>query len=334
MAGTILAESARYTAQSGGDAIAAVLIASKAGARTDVRKHLEAKAAVAAGRIGSGDYQALGQAASTAFVDATRPRSLALKLFESGVIPIPTATRAVVVIADATASAIGEGAPIPVSSIALAGHELEPRKAISLVVLTAELLRSTSLAGRRLLDNSLQAGVAAALDRAFLAVATAGVTPIPSAGPTAADALVDTRRLLDAVAKPGASLHWLVAQDVANAGSTLSAAGDRTFPTMTPAGGELLGLPAFVSGAIPAGTLILVDASAFGGEISAVEIDYSDQAALEMSDAPASPPTSATVLSSMWQSNQVALRATASFALEKLRDDAVAVLDGVAWASP
>ncbi len=50
-----------------------------------------------------------------------------------------------------------------------------------------------------------------------------------------------------------------------------------------------------------------------------------------MNTAPDSPPTTSTVLTSLWQHNLTGLKAVRYFGAERLRDTAVAVISGVGY---
>ena len=74
--------------------------------------------------------------------------------------------------------------------------------------------------------------------------------------------------MLDTVNVTGnGKLYWIMPPAVANRASTkLNSNGDRTFPNMSPTGGEMLGLPALVTSQVPTigspgsnSTLYLVD---------------------------------------------------------------------------
>lgn len=330
---TDLSTVAKMIALAGGNLVQAAYLAESTRAPETVR--IAIKAAVSAGNTSDASFAAaLAQTEITgAFVESLRSRSVFARLLADGAVRMPLRTRASIVVANASAWVVGEGMPAPIAAMSLAGHQLEERKAAALIVLSGELLRSTSPAGRALLDSALRGGVADALDAAFVDLVTDGVTPIVATGTTPAAALTDLRALLDAVNSTGAgSLFFIVAPDVANRAATLAGTdGTLTFPAMGPNGGELLNTPAVVSNAVLSGQIVLVDAAGIGAEIEAVTVSLADQASIQMDTAPSSPAGANTVLRSLWQENMVALLARAFFGAEVIRPDSVAVLSGVAW---
>jgi HK97 family phage major capsid protein len=322
---------ARILAIGGGNLSQASVIAESTRAPESVRTVL--KAAVDAGSLTAPAFaSALADSDIVgAFVDGLRSRSLLARLLVDGATRVPLRTRVAAVTANASTWITGEGNPIPVGMMSLAGPALEGRRAAGLLVVTSELLRSTSPAGRALLDNALRGAVADAIDASFVGIITDGLTPISATGTTAADALADLRALLDLVNVAAAgSLYWLLSPDTANRAATLATSGgDLVFAGLSPLGGELLNLPAMVSSAVPAGTLVLVDASGIAAEIEAVTVALADQASIQMDTAPSSPLGASTVMRSLWQENKVALLARAFFGAEVIRAGAIAVLEDV-----
>jgi hypothetical protein len=66
---------------------------------------------------------------------------------------------------------------------------------------------------------------------------------------------------------PRAAYFFLIAADVAIAAATLQdVSGQFVFPGMSITGGEMLGVPAIVSGAVPEGSIYLIDASGIAAD--------------------------------------------------------------------
>jgi hypothetical protein len=128
----------------------------------------------------------------------------------------------------------------------------------------------------------------------------------------------------------------LASVDVGMKTSMLGTEGGGVFPSMTPAGGHLRGLPCLISSGIPSGQLALMDAVQIGAWAGPVAITASGQADIEMVDNPTASsvtPTGASMVST-FMTNSVAMRATAAIAITQLRPCAV-LLSGVDWgASP
>ena len=127
-----------------------------------------------------------------------------------------------------------------------------------------------------------------------------------------------------------AKLYWIAAPDVAKMASILD---PDVFPAMSASGGEIANLPAVVSSGVPDGSLYLIDGSGIAADGGAVTVSASSQADILMDTQPsmdATTPTPASMVS-MFQSNSTALKADAWFGVQVLRDDAVAVIEGISW---
>jgi hypothetical protein len=146
----------------------------------------------------------------------------------------------------------------------------------------------------------------------------------------------DLRAMLATVNIVGAgALVWAMAPDVANGATTLLADdGGSLFPGMSPLGGTMLGLDAFVTEGLSQGVLVLLDAGGIAADVGDVRLDAARDASIEMRTDPANnsltPAVSANLIS-MFQTNSVALRAVLSFGCEKFRTSATSVLEGVGW---
>lgn len=270
----------------------------------------------------------------SAFVSLLRNSSVFYRALDAGMVRVPFNTQAAMVTAGATAYIVNEGAPVPVSRLSLAGVALEPKTAAAMLVVTEDLIRSTSTASEAMLSTELRRGVTAAVDTEFFALITDGSTPTQvSSGTDGAAALADLRALLDAVEPTAESrLMWVMAPDVARQAATLAGADDTlVFPQMGPLGGVMLQLPAMVSDQMAPGTIGLLDMAGIAGESDTITIDASNQASVQMDSTPTNPPVAGTVLVSMWQHNMVSILAKAYFGVERLRTNAWAFLSGVQW---
>jgi hypothetical protein len=95
------------------------------------------------------------------------------------------------------------------------------------------------------------------------------------------------------------------------------------YPGMTVSGGVIAGIKVIVSNA--ATDAILFDASQIAANSDTITIDASSQGSVVLDDAPSSGPQAMT---SLWQANMRAMRATRYFGAEVLRPEAVAVITG------
>jgi hypothetical protein len=111
--------------------------------------------------------------------------------------------------------------------------------------------------------------------------------------------------------------------------------GQAEFPGITMTGGTFNGMPVIVSDYIPAGTVVLANASdIYLADEGGIQVDMSREASLEMADNPAhdsTTPTGATSLVSMFQTNSVAFRVERFINWARRRPAAVAILTGVTW---
>ena len=117
------------------------------------------------------------------------------------------------------------------------------------------------------------------------------------------------------------------------------ALGNQAFPGMTPQGGTLDGVPVRVSqylannGGSGGAPFILVDESEIWlADDGSVTLDASEQASLQMDDAPtnsSSATVTATSMVSMWQTNSIAMRAERFIWWGARRSGAVQWIDGM-----
>lgn len=262
--------------------------------------------------------------AQSAFFGSLRNRSVFFRMLDQGFRRVPLRTHLGLVSASATAYVVGEGALKPLSRLTLSNPALTPKKVAAIIVTTDEVAADTSAAGQSLITQELRGAVADTTDEAFFAAMMPGMPSTPSSGAGSDAMAADLKVLLDSVNISAAgSLFWAMAVDVANRISLINDGKG----AMSPLGGEFLNLPALVSSTIPAGTLRLINAAAVAANADAISLDVSNQTDLLMRN----DPEGAAALTSMFQTNSVALKAEVSFAAEKTRDDAVAEIVGIEW---
>jgi HK97 family phage major capsid protein len=116
--------------------------------------------------------------------------------------------------------------------------------------------------------------------------------------------------------------------------------GQPEFPGISAQGGTFAGIPVITSENIPSTTgspdqgwpMILLKADeVLLADDGQVTIDSSREASLQMESAPDSPPTAATVLTSMWQHNMVAIKAERFINWRLRRANAVAYISGAIY---
>jgi hypothetical protein len=273
-----------------------------------------------------GDYRN----AVAAFVSSLATSSIFFRLIADGAfVRVPMHTRAAIVSGAATGYIVGEGLPVPVSKLQLRNQFLSELKAAALVVVSSELLSNLSAAGQILFNKELKSAVSKVVDAKFLSemVDDSDTLVISSSGD---DPMFDLRTLLLAVNTSGTpTLYFAVSPSVAKRAATLPT----LFPSMTPTGGDMAGVPSVVTTAVEDGSIALIDASGIAADSNTIDLRVSQEADIEMLDNPTQDGTTGggSSMVSMFQSNSVALQAIASFGVERLRADAIAILSGVAW---
>jgi len=294
------------------------------------------------------------------FVEFLRPQTI-LGKFGMGNIPslrrVPFRTPIIGQTSGGDAYWTGEGKAKPLTSFAFTRTTIEPLKVANIAVATMELLRDSSPSAAMLIRDSLAAAIRERVDLDFIDPNKAAVTnvspasilqaqtPIPSSGSDAEDIRADFRALFSAFLaanNPPSSGVWIMPATTAMAISLLqNPLGQTEFPEFGMGGGLLFGMPAIVSdyalrsteGAIVA----LVNASdIYLADEGGIEIKVSDQASLEMDNAPTNSAAPAgavaeTTLVSLWQTNCVGFLAewTINWALRRV--DSVQYLEGVTW---
>lgn len=265
--------------------------------------------------------------------------------------------------AGSAAGWVGEGAPKPVSALAFDQITLGMTKLAGIVVLTEELVRSSSPAAEGIVRSDLQATIVQTMDRDFVnpakaadagvspASITNGVTPITASGVTADDVRDDVRRLFNAYIAQNLSLSgsvWIMKETTAlGLAMMLNPLGQPEFPGISISGGSggtFFNLPVVLSENVTANPgsgspitgngdrIILAKADeillADDGEVM---LDASNQASLQMDSVPTNPPVAATVMVSLWQMNLVGIRAERYIGWAKRRAGAVQYIDAAKY---
>jgi hypothetical protein len=241
---------------------------------------------------------------------------------------IPMHSQIVVASGGATAATIAEAAPKVIARISFStATQLQERKSIAIIVITESLAR---VANNAIFTAELAGAVASEVDKDFIArLTTSGLPTLAASGTTEAAILNDIQLALRTLDLGNASrLFWLLDENTAKVWSTMSGV---AFAQMGPLGGRVANVEALVSDGLPAGTILLVDASQIAAASSTIELDASSQATVQLDTAPDSPPTGTTVYTNLWQSNLLGLRATRYWAAERLRNNAACMITGVSY---
>lgn len=253
---------------------------------------------------------------------------------------------------------VGEGSPKPVSKLGFSEVTLRWAKAAGIVVLTEELVRSSTPSAEAIVRADMIAQNAQFLDEQFLhpgvgevanvspGSITAGITPVTPSGTTAAAFRSDMQTLLSSFITSNLDVTDLVivmsSVSAMRFSFMLNALDQREFPDINMGGGSIAGIPvitsqsANISGSPTYGNLIVVlkPSEIMLADDGQVIIDASREASLQMLDNPTNNPTggtTATSLVSMFQTNSVAIRAERFINWKRRRDSAVAWINNSAY---
>lgn len=287
------------------------------------------------------------------FVEYLRPRTL---IGQAQFRSVPFNVRIGGQTSGGTAGWVGQGKSKPVTKFDFNATTVPFTKVAAIAIITQELARFSDPSAERLVRDSLADCVIARVDSDLFdpnVVAVANVNPaglLNGVSPVAGPATIDPDDIRCAIlrlwapwdstnigARPAYYTTPAVARLLA---FTRDAMGNVAFPGVTPFGGTLDGIPLRVSqylannGGSGGSPFILVDESEiYLADDGSVTLDMSDQASIEMTDAPVGS-SSATVTSngspfvSMWQTNSVAFRAERFIWWGARRSGAIQWIDG------
>lgn len=219
-----------------------------------------------------------------------------------------------------------EGRSARATLAVLNGATMDEREVSAIIVMTRELMKHGR--GVEVLETALRVAAATAVDGVFLAAVASAATALTPSGFDARGIYEDLRAGLGALATDAASkVHVAMSPTLAKRLSAVSDdAGQRAFPQMTLAGGQLCGLPCTASDS--AGTdVLLIDAAGYVGDAEPAEITPSDAATIKLADVTtmashdgASPPApvEANVVS-LFQTHSTAMRVARRFAFHPMR---------------
>jgi len=327
----------------------------------DARVQQYLKAAVAASNTADATYMgALVDPANLAseFIEWLRPRTIIGNI--PGLTMVPFNVRVLGQTSGGAGYWVGQGQAKPLTRFGVAPTTLGWAKVAAISVLTEELARFSSPSAERLVRDQLAAALIERIDIDFIdpaKAAVAGVSPASitngiAAIPATADPLADLGALVESFLASNQSIEsavWIMPSTVAMRLSLIKnpTSGQREFPDISMTGGTLLGIPVVPSqyaatlgtpaGVPPAGTAIIILANAkeiFLADDGQVSVDVSREASLQMDDAPtvaSAPAPVPLALVSMFQTNSIALRAERFINWARMRPQAVAWLDSVAY---
>lgn len=272
---------------------------------------------------------------------------------------VPFNTRVSTQTAGATAGWVGEGKPKPLSKGTFGTLTVDFSKIAVICALTKEEVRfGVSGAEVKVRDDMRQA-IAAGIDLAFIdptnagsanvkpAAITFGVAASTVSGTTPAAAMTDIAAMIGTMLAAGIQANSLVLIMTQTIALKLSLArnslGNRINPDLTLRGGFFEGIPVIVSEAVSslgsptANMIVAVNAEdIYLADDGNVSMDASEQASLQMDDAPGTQDGTTgtgTSLVSLWQTNMLGLRAEREIAWKVTRAAAVQYLSGVNYAT-
>lgn len=282
------------------------------------------------------------------FIDLLRPATLLGRIPNLRMVPFNVAVP--LQSGGGTFNWVGESAPKPVTSITVGSATLRWSKAAGIIVITQELARFSSPSAEGIIRNEMIQGVAKFLDLQFVDSTVAEVTNVSPGSitngisalvPTASSAgafRYDMNRLLALFIAdnndPSTAVVLMSASTAMALSLMTNSLGQAEFPGISMAGGTIMGLPVVVSQNVGAKVILLNASDILMADDGGVTIAVSGEATVEMSTTPitgeGSPPTNA-VLHSMFQRNEIAIRAERFISWKRARTSAVQWLNNVAY---
>lgn len=205
----------------------------------------------------------------------------------------------------ATFAWIGQNTPKKAGKMAFTGPVVPFTKAAGIVAFTSELMKLAQPNSEQMIYRSLVSDCVAFTDSLFLST-TAAVANVSPGG------ILNGVVAITAGATPDDTLAKLIstffaALPTASAPTLIMSPGSASaFTALKTAPGP--GIPDVVVTPHAGNHVIITDAAMIAVADGAVALDVSKDADVQLDDAPASPPTAATVLTSLWQANLVGVR--------------------------
>lgn len=284
------------------------------------------------------------------FINYLRPRTL---IGQAQFRPVPFNVRVNSQTSGGTGYWVGQGKAKPVTKFDFSNESSSYTKVAAISVITQELARLSDPSAEMLVRDSLADAVIARVDSDLFDPDVAAVANVNPAGLLNGVAAVAAPTTNDPDGIRCAILGLWAAWDSTNLGarpayyttptvarylaSLRDSLGNRAFPGVTNTGGELDGVALRTSnylannGGSSGAPFILVDESEiYLADDGSVTVDASDVASVEMSNAPSGDSGTPTdvQLTSMWQTNSIAIRAERYIWWGKRRSGAVQWIDG------
>jgi hypothetical protein len=251
---------------------------------------------------------------------------------------VPFRTRVGAISVGATGYRPGHSHPKPISALTVTGATIDEARAAVVLVITKEL--SEFSAGGDLFARELAGAVAQETDEGFVSILTTGATAITSTGADAEAVRNDLRIASLLLTTSARSKLFLLLQPalLRNLALLHTNTGAPAFPELRVDGGDIHGITCVASDGVPSGSMVLVDAIQVAAATSTMVLDATEQASVQLNDAPDSPPTASTSYVSLWQMNWLGLRAERFYGATKLTTNAAVVISSInytgSWPGP
>jgi HK97 family phage major capsid protein/HK97 family phage prohead protease len=319
--GTAFVRAACAKLESKGDTMRALEIARRYKDSTP-EVELMIKAAVAAGDTVTPAWAGVLvqiRNAENEFLELLRPRTIIGKI--GNLRQVPFNTQVPLQTGGGTYGWVGQGAPKPVTKLALTTAAIQFSKAAGIIVLTEELVKLSSPSAELIVRNDMLKGIAQFLDSQFIDPAVAIVTNVSPASITngagtaasSDNASTDLGTILSQFATNNYDLSDItLVMSEKNAlamGMKRDAMGNRLFPGVGVGGGSAEGIQIIASNAAGLNVIGLSGPNILYADDGGIAIDVSREASVLMDSAPMNPPDATAVYTSLWQNNLVGLRA-------------------------
>jgi hypothetical protein len=288
------------------------------------------KATVAGGSVGGVGVSSFGAAINNAFMQTSRNYGFADEIAQYSMRFSDKVGRAHIYSSFA-ADTISEGAAKKLKQVTLTANDFDPVKIANMVVLTRELIDAMGDEGVRTLGAELSKGVAVATDTAFLTALSGNSTDNSIVATDWAAFLDMFDELLRLVDLSSSSRPYLIVTPELGKGIATEALGAGV-DSISWNGGSIAGVQLRVSDGQTANTMTLVDPTGLATSMGELELRSSEQADIEMEDAPSNASATSVAqasMTSMFQTNSRCLRAERTISVKAVRTNAFFHMTGV-----
>jgi hypothetical protein len=288
------------------------------------------KADVAGGSVGGVGISSFGPAISNAFMMTSRNYGVGDEIAEHSM-RFSDKVGAVYIHSQYAASTVSEGAAKVLHAVNMSAVNFDPSKVVVQVVLTRQLIDAMGADGLRTLGNELKVGVAVGTDSAFLSALNANSTDssiVTTDWAAFLDGLDEMLRLVDL----GSNSRPYLVTTPELAKGIATAAYKNGVDSLSWSGGNIAGVELRVSGAQTANRLTLVDGTGLVTSMGDVELRSSENADIEMEDAPSNASATSvaqSALTSMFMTSSRCLLAERSISVKAVRTNCYVHMTGV-----